>query len=106
MRETFAALVARHQATAARDPEVRAMMSRIAPDEARHAALAWRVDAWARARSSRKTRARIAGARERATLDLIRAARRAVPRQLVVELGLPAADQATALASALFSALA
>jgi len=105
VRETFAALVARHQATAARDPEVRAMISRIAPDEARHAALAWRVDAWVRARSSRKTRAMIADARERATRELMRVAGRAVPRQLVVELGLPAAEQATALAAALFSAL-
>ena len=40
VRETFGALLAAHQAAYACDPEVREVMTRIAGDELRHAALA------------------------------------------------------------------
>ena len=43
-RETWAALLAQHQAEHARDPLVRAAMKSIALDEARHAALAWTIE--------------------------------------------------------------
>jgi hypothetical protein len=46
VRETYGALVAAHQAEEARDPGVRRLMAGIATDEAAHAALAWRIDAW------------------------------------------------------------
>ena len=47
VRETFGALVAAHQASTARDPDVRALMTEIAHDELAHANLSWRIDAWA-----------------------------------------------------------
>ncbi|HWB78413.1 MAG TPA: ferritin-like domain-containing protein, partial [Nannocystaceae bacterium] len=45
--ETLAALEAEAAVARATDPVVRAALTRIAGDEARHAALAWRVVAWA-----------------------------------------------------------
>ncbi len=45
--ETTAALVAHRAAEGCRDPGVRAALRAIADDEARHAALAWRIVAWA-----------------------------------------------------------
>ena len=50
VREAYGALLAYVQASASRDPVVRAAMRRIALDEARHAALALAVDAWVRTR--------------------------------------------------------
>lgn len=46
VRETFGALLAWHQALAARDPAVRDAMREIAEDETRHAELAWAIAAW------------------------------------------------------------
>jgi hypothetical protein len=45
--ETIAALVAREQAARAEDPAARQALNRIADDEERHAALAWRYVRWA-----------------------------------------------------------
>jgi hypothetical protein len=45
--ETVAAIVAAEQLARATDPAVRAALSRIAADEARHAELAWATVAWA-----------------------------------------------------------
>lgn len=45
--ETLAALIARVSAAHATDPIVRGVLERIADDELRHAALAWRFVAWA-----------------------------------------------------------
>lgn len=45
--ETLGALIAAEAARVAVDPEVRAVMERVAADEARHAALSWRIVAWA-----------------------------------------------------------
>jgi hypothetical protein len=45
--ETVAALVAATQARTARDPELVRVLERIAEDESRHAAFAWRVVRWA-----------------------------------------------------------
>jgi hypothetical protein len=77
VRETFGALVAMHQATAARDPKIRAAMERIAVDEARHAALAWQVASWIDERLSPKARARVSKARREAI--------RALRRELAIE---------------------
>lgn len=44
--ETFAAIVAAHQAEHGHDAEVRAVFSRIAADELNHAQLAWDLHAW------------------------------------------------------------
>src|SRR6185295_13249702 len=45
--ETYGALLAIWQAEHAADADVRAAMREIAPDEMRHAALAWAVATWA-----------------------------------------------------------
>jgi len=66
VRETFGALLASHQGHWAADREVRFAMRRIAADEARHAMLSERIDAWARTRvdGAELDRARRAAARE------------------------------------------
>jgi hypothetical protein len=46
VRETFGAVTAAYQSRHAADPGVRSMMNVIAVDEARHARLAWEIDAW------------------------------------------------------------
>lgn len=45
--ETLGALLARESALVATDPEARAFFVRVAEDEAQHAALSWRLVAWA-----------------------------------------------------------
>lgn len=47
VRETFAALVAMHQAERAESPAIRAAMRPIAADEIRHGELAWAIHRWA-----------------------------------------------------------
>jgi hypothetical protein len=47
VNETIAALTATEQARAAKDPALRAILERIARDEADHAELAWRFVGWA-----------------------------------------------------------
>lgn len=54
--ETCAALVAQMRRDVATDPEARAALDRIARDESRHAALAWRFVAWAVAKGDRGAR--------------------------------------------------
>jgi len=58
VRETFGALEATFQAKNANDPQIRRVMRRIAEDETRHAALAWRVAAWIEPRLSDRQRRR------------------------------------------------
>jgi hypothetical protein len=105
VRETFAALVACRQARAAADPAIRATMSRIGPDETRHAALSWAVDAWAGERLPAAARRRVRDARHEATAELIRELGRGEPQALRVPAGLPEADLAVQLASSLFAGL-
>ena len=69
--ETYGALVAEVQARRARDAEVRDVMRSIAPDELRHAALGWAVDAWATSRLSEEANARVRAARDEAARDLL-----------------------------------
>ena len=99
VRETYGALVAAWQSVRAADPTLRAAMRVIARDETRHAALAWRVDAWARGFLS---------ADERAALDAIRDAEVRVLRDEAMRpveprrraLGLPGGDEARRLVAA------
>jgi hypothetical protein len=101
VRETFGALVAQWQGEHARDFRVRAAMKRIARDEARHAALGWRIHDWVIARLSREDRARVDAAMARATGELETSAR-VEPDSLVARtLGLPNAAQAIALVAAM-----
>jgi hypothetical protein len=57
--ETMAAVEAEAALGAATDPEVRAVLSRIAADEARHAELGWRFLAWTLSAASGMDRERI-----------------------------------------------
>ena len=84
VRETYGALLAHHQALAARDRQVRAVMAIIAEDETRHAQLAWQVAAWLEPRLPVAARAELQRARADALHQLARE----------VEVGLSAADAA------------
>jgi hypothetical protein len=97
LRETYGALDAGWMAQNARDPRVRAAMKVIARDEARHAALAWRVCAWSSELLGPTARARIAKARSAAVRQL--SDELAVPQApALVEAGLvPSARERVAL---------
>jgi hypothetical protein len=100
-RESFGAALALWQARAATDPQVRIVMARIAHEEGRHAALSWKIDAWARPRLSAAQRREVDQARAQAVREILGApwaAGRA-------ELGLPDPAQGAALARALFARL-
>jgi len=81
VRETYGAMVAAHQAAAAVEPEVRRLMAGIAIDELGHAALSWKIDAWARSRLGRK----FEGRRREGML--------AAAGELIAEAGLPVAEE-------------
>ncbi|HEU0032100.1 MAG TPA: hypothetical protein VFQ53_15810 [Kofleriaceae bacterium] len=70
IRETYGAVLAGYQARAARDPEVRAAMQQIALDEAKHAALSWKLDAWLRPQLSADDRRALHDAAEAARDEL------------------------------------
>ena len=74
VRETFGALVAHQQAAVAHDPNLARVMSTIARDEASHAELAWRINAWVEPRLEASERAQLASARREALAALHRAA--------------------------------
>jgi hypothetical protein len=102
VREAYGAVVARFQATRAGDVVLRRALEVIAGDEAKHATLALRVDAWARRRLGPADRARVETARREAIAEL--------RAQLVLDdpgpevaaaLGLPRPAEARALLDAL-----
>jgi hypothetical protein len=105
VRETYGALVAAWQARAAADPAVRAVMLRIARDEARHAALGWRVARWTEGRLEREPRGRALEAHRAAWSELVTAASREVPEALVRHAGLPRPGHALAMLDELARAL-
>lgn len=72
VRETFGAALAMVEAETARDAAVRAAMARIAPDETRHAELAWDVGAWLDTQLSDDARARVRLARTQAAEALVK----------------------------------
>jgi hypothetical protein len=104
--ETWGALVAAVQAKRARTPELRAAFARIAREELQHAELSRRVATFVEARLTNDARARVRIAREAA-------ARRVASEPLgpatssrsLAAVGLPAHDEARALATALFRGL-
>ena len=104
VRETYGALVALWQAEHARDPRVRAAFAAIAREEARHAALSWRVAAWAEGRLSEAERDLVRSARERTTAELLGEVR-CDPPEALAPLGLPSARVAEQLLSDLAGAL-
>ncbi len=92
VRETWGAVVALWQANTASDPMIRDAFRLIARDEARHAALAWAVDAWVATQLDADTYARVAAARAAAARELA-----TTPMQPSGVLGLPGAEAAQGL---------
>ena len=69
--ETYGAAFATWQGSCASDPEIARVMREIAPDEIRHAALGWAVNAWIHRRLSKDARDRVRAARDEATRALL-----------------------------------
>jgi hypothetical protein len=95
--ETYGALLAFFQAEHAADADVRAAMREIAPDELRHAALAWAIATWADTRLSDDARARVADARDAASRALAEDARREPHDEIAKVTGAPRAAIASGL---------
>jgi hypothetical protein len=101
VRETYGALVATWQSMHARDREVRGAMIKLARDETRHAALAWKVHRWIERRLDHSARTRIEDAR-RAAVATLRAELTIQPDfKAIRDLGLPSSTQAVALLDAI-----
>lgn len=83
--ETFAALLAGVRARRVPDPRLRRVFVRIAADEARHAQLAWDLDAWFRTQLDTDAIARVEAARAQALAQL--PARARALTQLPAQLG-------------------
>ena len=106
VRETWAALLAAHQATYAADPQIRQVMQTIAADEARHAELAWAIDAWLRTVLDETTWAEVEAARTAAATSMITGVATTSPApSLVTTAGLPDRPRATRLIHGLAAAL-
>jgi hypothetical protein len=104
VRETWAAVVASHQARYAEHPEVRAIFMRIADDEIRHAELARSIDLWARSVLDDAAQARVDAARRQARRDLEE--RMGQPSSVLVrQAGLPPLRRARRLVRGLRPAL-
>jgi hypothetical protein len=97
VRETFGAMVAMWQAREAKDPQIRAAMERIANEELRHAALAFRISEWIEPRLDAKQIAQLARARKRAVAELRREVAWEPPRGIVATAGLPTSNRARQL---------
>lgn len=97
IRETYGALVAAHQATRARDLELRLVLRSIAPDESRHAALAHAVHGWATERLDLASRERLRRAQLGAVFELARECSVAPDAELIEAAGLPDSGMACAL---------
>lgn len=107
VRETYGALTAAWQAARACDPEVRAVMRRVADEETSHAELSWAIARWARTRLSREARARVdAAAREAAETLAGEIARGRTPSALVEDAGMPTREEALRLFEGMRAALA
>src|SRR5262249_49263796 len=97
VRETWGALLATWQAQTAEDPGVRATMAAIAPDETRHAELAWEIDAWAASQLSVTAYDRIVSARKSAVETLKKSLEAPASERLMTRAGVPAPSVAQKL---------
>ncbi|HEY8378398.1 MAG TPA: ferritin-like domain-containing protein, partial [Nannocystis sp.] len=105
VHETWAALRAAHQARCAADPVVRRIYASIAADEARHAELAWAIDAWLSRQLDAAGRAEVEAARKAAARALAaRLATGDIGPELIA-LGLPPPHVAARLCVGLNAAL-
>jgi hypothetical protein len=98
VRETFGAALAAWQARHATDARTRETMARIATDEASHADLGWRIDAWLATTLGEEDRRAVALARTRAAQSLVASAEDV---DAIPEIGLPGPDAVRALVRAL-----
>ncbi len=89
VRETFGAIIAGVQARRSCDPIVRRALSAIAVDEARHAALSWAIDDWARQQLSPADAVRVLEARVQAANKLAREIRQPVGPMVMSHGGMP-----------------
>jgi hypothetical protein len=105
VRETWSALQATHQASAATDPEVRTAMRRIADDETRHAELAHDIDSWLRMRLGPEAIARVEHARDCAVADLLQTLDQSAHPALQAEAGFAPPQTARRLAEGLSASL-
>ena len=107
VRETFGAAVAAYQAEAAEDPAIAAVLSRIARDEAGHAALAHELDAWLHNQLSSQEQAAVLRAKQEAIVAFRRALNEdAYEEDVHTAGGFPRAAVALRLHDTLFSQLA
>ena len=97
VRETFGALVGAYQAAYAGDAEIASAMSPIASDEARHAALSWKVHVWAMAELAPDQRACIEAAQAEAFAMLARGALHREAPEIAHAAGLPGPVEAACL---------
>jgi rubrerythrin len=97
IRETYGALVGAYQAARARDLELRLAFRSIAPDEARHAALAQAVHVWASDRLDAAARDSLRRAQLAAVFELARECSVAPDPELMEAAGLPDSGMACAL---------
>ncbi len=105
VRETYGALVAEYQSRMATDPQIRAVLRKIAGDEARHASLAHDVAAWLAPRLDDAERAAIQRARADAMADLRAAVLQPPAKDVVALAGMPRPREAQALLDAMESVL-
>ena len=101
VNETYAAAQAAHQASQARDPFIRQALAGIAADEARHAALSWRIAAWIAPELSRPQAARVRAAQAAAVGKLAEECGAERPRTLRTAAGLPSVAAAQRLHASL-----
>ena len=105
VRETYGAAAAGFQAARAGDPTIREISAQIARDEARHAALSWKIAAWTDAKLGPAERSAIALAL-RAAVDTLRCELRIEPDASVRDLaGIPSAADARRLMDSLDASL-
>lgn len=91
--ESFGVVIGMWQAAHAPSADLRAFFSKLVEDESRHVALAWRVDAWARAALDAGANARIDRARDAALDELAKN----LENEPTPGLGLPSPREARAL---------
>jgi hypothetical protein len=101
VRETFAAMVAAYQARTASDGDIRAAMEAIAPDEMRHAELAWEIHVWIIEALTPQERAEVSAAMAAAQSSLLAAAESTLTADERAALGLPDGPAARFMLAAL-----
>jgi hypothetical protein len=97
VRETYGAALASWQAEHAQDRDVVRVMTRIATDEARHAALAWAIAAWLEPRLDRPAQSRVARCRSEAARQVLEQWRPPPSPAMVRGAGVPTGAEERAL---------